>query len=126
MPFTVNERYNAAVIEIKGKFLGSVEGPAFKQKIDELKAADKKYVVVDLSKADFMDSTGIGVLIAGLTSMRKVGGDIRLAAIEKRIKAVILMTRLLGQVFTDYPTVEEAVESFETNPPPAPEEEVQG
>lgn len=121
MPFSVNEEYHAVVVEIKGKFLGSVEGPAFKEALNELKEAGKTYVVVDLSKTDFMDSSGIGTLISGLTTMRKAGGDIRLAGMEKRIKSVFLITRLLGPVFDDYETVEEALASFETDPP-APSE----
>src|SRR5690554_2060499 len=119
MPFKVNEKYGAVVIDVRGKFLGSVEGESFKENIDRLKDAGKKQIVIDLSHADFMDSSGIGVLIGALTSLRKVGGDARLAGIEKRIKAVFLMTHLLGSVFEDYPTVEEAIQSFQTNPPAA-------
>jgi anti-sigma B factor antagonist len=121
MPFKVNEKYGAVVIDVRGKFLGSVEGESFKENIDRLKDAGKKQIVIDLSHADFMDSSGIGVLIGALTSLRKVGGDARLAGIEKRIKAVFLMTHLLGSVFEDYPTVEEAIQSFQTNPPAAAE-----
>ncbi len=117
MPFKVNEQYQAAVISIEGKFLGSIEGDEFKETLVRLKDSGKKYVIVDLSGADFLDSTGIGVLISGLTTMRKAGGDVRLAGVKKRIKAVFLMTRLLGSVFDDYETVEEAAESYRTNPP---------
>ena len=40
-------------------------------------------IVVDLSQTDFIDSSGIGVLIGCLTSLRKDGGDIRLAGMQK-------------------------------------------
>lgn len=117
MPFKVNEQFGAVIVDIRGKFLGSVEGQSFKENIDRLKEEGKKNIVIDLSNTDFMDSSGIGVLIGALTSLRKVGGDARLAGIEKRIKSVFLMTHLLGTVFEDYPTVEEASRSFQTNPP---------
>lgn len=117
MSITVQDLYQATVVEIKGKFLGSVDGPGFKQTLDELKQNGKTNIVVDLGSTDFMDSSGIGALISGLTSMRKAGGDVRLANMEKRIKNLFLITRLLGPVFDDFESVEDAAKSFRTNPP---------
>ena len=108
MPFSTKEKYQAVVIQITGKFLGSVEGPAFKDKLEELKDAGKNKVVIDLSKADFMDSSGIGALIGALTTMKKVDGDVKLAGMKERIKNLFLLTRLLGPVFEDFDSVEEA------------------
>lgn len=112
MPFSTSEKYQAVVIQITGKFLGSIEGPAFKDKIEELKDADKKKIVIDLSKADFMDSSGIGALIGAFTTMKKADGDVKLAGMKERIKNLFLLTRLLGPVFEDYDTVEEAAASM--------------
>ncbi len=117
MPFTVNEEYRAAVFEIKGRFLGSIDGADFKSQLADLLESGKNQLVVDLSKTDFMDSSGIGVLIGGLTSTRRSGGDMRLAGMNKRIKNLFLITKLLGSVFDDYETVRNAVESFVQNPP---------
>lgn len=120
MHFNVTDRYHAAVIEIQGKFLGSLHGEDFRDILDDLKANNRTRVVVDLSQTAFMDSSAIGALISGLTTMRRAGGDMRLAGMDKRVKNVFLMTRLLGPVFEDYPSVEEAATSYEQNPPPAP------
>jgi anti-sigma B factor antagonist len=121
MAFTVKERYQAAVISIDGRFLGSTAGQAFREQLDKLLAAGRKQIVVDLSETEFMDSSAIGVLISGLTTVRRAGGDMRLAAVTRRIKGVFVVTRLLGNVFEDYETVDEAIESFQTRPPdPAP------
>lgn len=117
MSINVQDHFQATVVEIKGKFLGSVDGQEFKQKLDDLKKAGKTNIIVDLGKTDFMDSSGIGALISGLTSLRKAGGDVRLANMEKRIKNLFLITRLLGSVFDDYESVDSAAESFRTNPP---------
>lgn len=112
MPFKTKEHYHAVVFEITGKFLGSIEGPAFKEKLEELKADGKTKIIVDLSKADFMDSSGIGTLIGALTTMRKVDGDVKLACMKDRIKNLFLLTRLLGPVFENFDTVEEAAASM--------------
>ena len=117
MSISVQDQYQATVIQIKGKFLGSVDGPELKQKLDDLKQAGKTNIVVDLGETDFMDSSGIGALISGLTTMRRAGGDVRLANMEKRIQGLFVMTRLLGPVFEDYESVEDAARSFRTNPP---------
>ena len=113
MPFKTTERGDVVVFEITGKFLGSIDGPSFRETLQQHKEGGTRKVVVDLSKADLMDSSGIGEMIAGLTSMRNAGGDMRLAALKKRIRNVFLMTRLLGSVFEDYETVDEAVASFD-------------
>src|SRR5690554_2488588 len=91
MSIKAQERDGAAVIQIKGKFLGSVDGPELKQKMDDFKQAGKTNIVIDLGQTDFMDSSGIGALISGLTSMRKAGGDVRLANMEKRIQGLFVM-----------------------------------
>jgi anti-sigma B factor antagonist len=112
MPFSTSEKYHAVVIQISGKFLGSLEGVAFKEKLEELRDSGKRKVVIDLSKADFMDSSGIGALIGALTTMKKVEGDVKLAGMKDRIKNLFLLTRLLGPVFEDYDSVEEAAASM--------------
>ncbi len=120
MSISVQDQYQASVIQIKGKFLGSVDGSELKEKLDDLKQAGKTNVVIDLGQTDFMDSSGIGALISGLTTMRKAGGDVRLANMEKRIQGLFVMTRLLGPVFDDYESVDDGVESFNPNPPEEP------
>lgn len=117
MPFNANEEYQAVVFEIKGRFLGSIDGAAFKSSLADSLERGKSQYVIDLSKADFMDSSGIGVLIGGLTSTRRAGGDMRLAGMTKRIKNLFLITKLLGSVFDDYETVEAALQSFVDSPP---------
>ncbi len=116
MAFTIKESYHAAVIEITGKFFGSLEGEAFSARINALKAAGQTQVVIDLARADLLDSTAIGVLLASLTTMRREGGDIRLANMKKRVKNLFLMTRLLGNVFATYDSLDEALASFQEQP----------
>jgi anti-sigma B factor antagonist len=112
MPFNTKQQDDIVIIEIIGKFLGSIDGPAFKEELDKHKTAGVKKVIVDLEKTDLMDSTGIGTLIAGLTSMKNAGGDMRLANLKKRIRNIFLMTRLLGPVFDDYESLDGAIASY--------------
>ncbi len=113
MAFSVRASDQSTIIKISGKFLGSIDGPAFKDEIEKAKGSDKKRVVVDLAKADFMDSTAIGLLIGALTSMRNAGGDMKLCGMKDRVKNIFLLTRLLGPVFVEYDSIAEAEAGFD-------------
>ena len=120
MPFTVHQSYQANVLTIQGRFLGSIESEAVLQAVDEMIEAGQPHLIIDFSEADFMDSSGIGLLIRVAKRLREAGGDARLACLEDRIKNLFLMTRLLGSAFDDYPTVEAAAQSFTDAPRVAP------
>jgi anti-sigma B factor antagonist len=66
------------------------------------------HVVVDLAKLDFIDSTGLGVLVGVLRRVRSTGGDIRMAAAGPAIERVFAVTGL-DRVFRLFRTVEDAV-----------------
>ena len=118
MSITTKEHYHGVVIGIEGKFLGSVQGREFKEVIESLKQDGRTHVVVDLGKTEFMDSTGIGTLIGALTTMRKAGGDIRLANLKDRVHGLFMMMHMLGPVFEDFDSVEEALQSLKERPEP--------
>jgi anti-sigma B factor antagonist len=51
-------------------------------------------IVVDLVATEFMDSSGLGALIAGLKSARQAGGDLRLARPNEQVRTVLSLTNL--------------------------------
>lgn len=112
MPFSINRQQDVAVVSITGRFLGAIESAGFKSAIEELKDDGCINVVFDLSKTDLMDSSAIGLTISTLTTMRNAGGDAVISSLNTRIKNLFVMTRLLGQVFKDYETTEEAIASL--------------
>jgi anti-sigma B factor antagonist len=71
----------------------------------------KKKVIIDLSKVDWMNSTGLGILISGLTTMRNSDGELKLANVTDKIQSLLTITKLIT-VFECYDSVEEAVQSF--------------
>jgi anti-sigma B factor antagonist len=64
-------------------------------------------VVVDLSATEFMDSSGLGALVAGLKSTRQAGGDLRLAAPNEQVLTILRLTNL-DKVLRPRASVEEA------------------
>jgi anti-sigma B factor antagonist len=65
-------------------------------------------IVVDLGKVSFLNSTGLGALVAGHVSCKNHQGWLRLARISKRIDNLFLITKLTF-VFETFDTVEEAL-----------------
>lgn len=112
MSFNVSERYNSVVIEFKGNVMGGPDAVNLNEKLHELIEDDKKNVVVDLGKVKFMNSSGLGMLIGGLTTMRKAGGDLRIANAAEKIESLLMVTKLIT-VFKHYKSLDEAIASFE-------------
>lgn len=113
MPFSIDKSQNIPVVYLEGRFLGSLERKAFLAMLNTCREAGDIRFIVDLSRTDFIDSSGIGALIAGLNTMRTLGGDIRLAGMHQRIKSVFLMSRLLGSVFEQFENAEHAALSYD-------------
>lgn len=111
MNFNVSERYNSVVLEFKGKVMGGPDAVKLNEKLHELIEKGKTNIVADLGKVKFMNSSGLGMLIGGLTTMRKAGGDLRLANPTDKIESLLVITKLIT-VFKHYGSLEEAVESF--------------
>ncbi len=112
MSFKVSERYNCVVIEFKGNVMGGPDAVSLNEKLHELIEQDKTNVVVNLSKVGFMNSSGLGMLIGGLTTMRKAGGDLRIANATDKIESLLVITKLIT-VFKHYKSLEEAIASFD-------------
>ncbi len=111
MNFNVSERYNCVVIEFKGKVMGGPDAVKLNEKLHELIEKDKTNIIADLGKVKFMNSSGLGMLIGGLTTMRKAGGDLRIANATDKIESLLVITKLIT-VFKNYKSLEEAIESY--------------
>ena len=118
MNYSLDERYNAVVIALKGNVMGGPDGASIHTTLHELKEKGQVNVVVDLGKTKFMNSSGLGMMISGLTTMRNAGGDLRLANVADRIQSLLVITKLIT-VFKHYESVDEAVKSFEDDPVPS-------
>ncbi len=111
MSFNVSERYNCVVFEFKGNVMGGPDALTLNEKLHELIDQGKKNAVVDLSRVKFMNSSGLGMLIGALTTMRNAGGDLRIANATDKIESLLMITKLIT-VFQHFRSLEEAVDSF--------------
>ena len=105
------ESGQALIIELEGELMGGPESDEFRMMIDNAIKNEKNRVVVDMGKVNWMNSSGLGMLMSALTSLRSSGGDLKLANLSERTRRPIEITRL-DSVFDDYESVEDAVRTF--------------
>lgn len=106
------EQYNAVILELKGNVMGGPDAQEFSDALHKLIDDGKKHVVVDLADVKFMNSSGLGMLISGFTTMKNGGGSLKLANATEKINSLLVITKLIT-IFEHYNSVDEAVKSFE-------------
>lgn len=68
--------------------------PAMREAIDATTAAGHRHLVLDLTEVTFIDSTGLGVVVGRLKSLRRDGGSLVVAAAHDRVLRVLAITGL--------------------------------
>ena len=106
------ERYGAVVIELKGNVMGGDDTKDFNDLLHKIIDEGKKNVIIDLSEVKFMNSSGIGMLIGGLTSMKKAEGSMKLSGATEKIESLLVITKLIT-IFETFDNIEAAIASFE-------------
>ncbi len=102
-----------AILTLKGDLLGEPDTANFRDKIHSLVNDEVKKVVIDLGGVNYMNSSGLGTIIAALTTMRNASGELRLARVGKKVQNLFVITQLV-KVFDTYETVDRAIASFKT------------
>jgi len=111
MKLTSQKIDDVMVLEPKGKIMGGPDATLLHDQLHEFIDQNMKKVVIDLAKVDWMNSTGLGILISGLTTLRNNGGELKLANVTEKIQSLLTITKLIT-VFECFDSVEDAVASF--------------
>ena len=111
MKMTESESAGVVILELSGKIMGGPDATLLNDKLHELIEAGKIKIIANLKGVNWMNSSGLGILIGGLTTMRNSGGDLKLANITDRIQSLLMITKLLT-VFESFDTIDQAIESF--------------
>ena len=111
MTLKEKEQGGIVILELAGKIMGGPDATLLNEKLHELIDTGKTKVVADLSKVSWMNSSGLGILIGGLTTMRNNQGDLKLANVTERIQSLLIITKLIT-VFETFNSLDEAVASF--------------
>lgn len=106
MQINTSSEGRVTVVHCDGR-LTMVAAPALKSAIDSTVEAGTPQVVVDLSQTSFVDSSGLGALVAGLKKARQAGGDLRIAGPGEQVRTVLGLTNL-DRILRPYDSVEAA------------------
>ena len=98
------------LLKLEGR-LDASSAKTMKEKVNALTNHHRTSLVVDMEGVDFIDSTGLGTLVACLRSVNKLGGDMKLAALQDQVRAILELTRL-HHIFGIYKDREAAAASF--------------
>ena len=79
-----------------------------------LAAGDRKFLI-NLAEIDYIDSSGLGEFVTAFTTVRNMGGQLKLLNLTKRITDLLSITKLLT-VFETYDSETDAVRSFSSSP----------
>lgn len=102
---------NVMILDLKGKLISGNGDALLKDKIHSLVHQGHKQVLLNLGDLSYMDSPGLGEIVAGYTTVSRAGGSLKLLNLTKRIQDLLTITKLLT-VFETYQGEQEAVRSF--------------
>jgi anti-sigma B factor antagonist len=99
------------VLDIEGRIVLGEESNSFREKVKSLLAAGKKKIILNLAQVSYIDSAGLGTLVATFHSARSQGATLKLTNLGAKFKEVLQVTKLMT-VFDTYDTEAAAIESF--------------
>lgn len=97
-----------SVVTFEPQVFGGPQAVEFSAKLNDFASRGGRWVIVDLTNVELMNSSGLGMLVGGMTTMRKYNGAVKLVAVPEKVSGLLRITRL-NTVFESYSTVEEAV-----------------
>jgi anti-sigma B factor antagonist len=100
------------VLDIDGRIVLGEESNGFREKVKGLLAANKKKIVLNLANVSYIDSAGLGTLVATFHSARSQGALLKLAHLGAKFREVLQVTKLMT-VFDTYDTEAAAIQSFD-------------
>src|SRR5215470_8142067 len=92
MPVETKQIDGAAVIIVSGRLILGGETEMLEAAVERLIAGSQKTIVLDIAALDYMDSAGVGMLVACLTTTKKAGGTLKVAGANPRIRRILSMT----------------------------------
>ena len=108
---TTRQVGDVTVIDAAGRITLGEGASAFREAIRDIAAKGNAKVLLNLSEITYIDSSGIGELVSGFTSVRNQGGVLKLMGLTKRVQDLLQITKLYT-VFDVYDDEATAIRSF--------------
>jgi anti-sigma B factor antagonist len=102
---------DVTVMDAAGRITLGEGASAFRDRVRELVAKGDKKILLNLSEVSYIDSSGIGEMVSGFTTVTNNGGQLKLIGLSKRVKDLLQITKLYT-VFEAFDDEATAVRSF--------------
>jgi anti-sigma B factor antagonist len=112
LKITNSEVDSVSVVELDGRIVLGEESNSLREKLKSMVAAGKTKIVLNVGNIKYIDSTGLGTLVAAHLSANTQGASVRLCHLGKKFHEIMQVTKLLT-VFDVYDTQTAAVSSFQ-------------
>jgi len=105
------KREGVAILDMSGKLMGGPDAEAFNEVLRTLMHEGIRNFIVNMEKVRWVNSTGLGILISGYTTVKRSGGELKLLKVSERIENIFIVYKLYT-VFESYEDEDQAVKSF--------------
>jgi anti-sigma B factor antagonist len=112
LKITNSELGSVSVVELDGRIVLGEESNSLRDKLKSMVAAGRKKIVLNVGNIKYIDSTGLGTLVAAHLSAKTQGATVRLCQLGKKFHEIMQVTKLLT-VFDVYDRQAAAVSSFQ-------------
>jgi anti-sigma B factor antagonist len=111
MDLKTREDGRVTILTVEGDLVIGEPESTFKRTVTRLIEEGRIHLLVDLSKVEFLDSSGLGALVRALTNTQKEGGTTKLFSAGPQVRKLLTMTNL-DSVFETHDDLETAIGSF--------------
>ncbi|HUI30003.1 MAG TPA: STAS domain-containing protein [Candidatus Acidoferrales bacterium] len=112
MKLRQKELKNGVVLfEVEGNIVGGPDAMVLSDEVRKLVDGGIKNFIVDMKSVEHINSSGLGILIASLNTVRQAGGDMKIANAGSRVLDLFKITKL-NQIFNSYKSVDEAAKEL--------------
>jgi anti-sigma B factor antagonist len=110
MHLKVTHGAGVSIVHLEGDFLLEPQQNKLREKIHELVDKGSNNIIIDLTSVKHINSCGLGSLVCAYTTIRRIGGSLRLAGISTAVGELLSMTQLV-KIFDISPTLDQALEN---------------
>jgi len=93
---TIREMAGVSIVVLKGRIVFGEESNFLRSKVKSLIAEGKQKIILDMKEVEYIDSAGLGILVAAHFGAKTHGAALRLCSLGPKFQEVLRLTRLTG------------------------------
>jgi anti-sigma B factor antagonist len=111
MHVEIRKAGDVVIVDLKGKLTAGLGDQILRDTVDELLAENWKKILLNLTEVTFIDSAGVGELVAGLRTVQRLGAGLKVLNASERVQSTLFIAKLLP-IFEIYRDEDEALSHF--------------